>query len=79
MKIQVLGIGCARCQELEERVRDTLAEMNVAADIEHVKDLKTFAAMGVLMTPGLVIDGKVVAQGRIPSKDELKRLLSPGA
>lgn len=78
MKIQVLGIGCARCQELEERVRATLAEMNLAADIEHIKDLKTFAAMGVLMTPGLVVDGKVVAQGRLPSKDELKRFLSPG-
>jgi small redox-active disulfide protein 2 len=74
MKIQVLGIGCARCQELEKRVRDTLAELNLAAEVEHVKDLKLFAAMGVLMTPGLVIDGKVVAQGKVLSKDELKRL-----
>ncbi|MEO0086134.1 MAG: thioredoxin family protein [candidate division WOR-3 bacterium] len=78
MKVQVLGIGCARCQELEKRVRDTLAEMNIAADIEHVKDLKLFASMGVFMTPGLVIDGEVVSQGKVPSRDELKKLLGAG-
>lgn len=76
MKIQILGIGCARCQELEKRVRDTLAEMNIAADIEHVKDLKLFASMGVFMTPGLVVDGKVVSQGKVPSKDELRKLFT---
>ena len=75
MKVQILGIGCARCQELEKRVRDTLAEMNVAADVEHVKDLKLFSSMGVFMTPGLVVDGKVASQGKVPSKDELKKLL----
>jgi len=74
MKVQVLGIGCARCQELEKRVRDTLTEMNVAAEVEHVKDLKLFVSMGVFMTPGLVVDGKVVSQGKVQSKDELKKL-----
>jgi small redox-active disulfide protein 2 len=76
MKVQILGIGCARCQELEKRVRDALAEMNVAADVEHVKDIKLFASMGVFMTPGLLVDGKVASQGKVPSKDELKKLLS---
>jgi small redox-active disulfide protein 2 len=75
MKVQVLGIGCARCQELEKRVRDTLAELSIAADIEHITDLKRFASFGVFMTPGLVIDGKVASQGKVPSNDELKRLL----
>ncbi len=75
MKVQVIGIGCARCQELEKRVVDTLAEMNAAADVEHVRDLKLFAAMGVFMTPGLVVDGKVVSQGKVPSKEELRKLL----
>ncbi len=78
MKVQILGIGCARCQELEKRVIDVLAEMNIAADIEHITELKKFAAMGVFMTPGLVIDGKVVAQGKVPSKDELKKLFAGG-
>jgi small redox-active disulfide protein 2 len=75
VKVQVVGIGCARCNELEKRVRDTLAEMNVAADIEHVTELRQFAAMGIFMTPGLAVDGKVVSQGKVPSKDELKKLL----
>ena len=78
MEVQILGVGCTRCQELEKRVRDTLAEMNLAADIEHVTDLKRFASMGVFMTPGLVVDGKVVSQGKAPSKDELKKLLGGG-
>ena len=51
MKVQIIGIGCARCNELEKRVVDTLAEMNVAAEIDHVKDLKLFASLGIFMTP----------------------------
>jgi len=78
MNIQILGTGCSRCQELEKRVIDVLAELNIAANVEHVTELKKFAAMGIFMTPGLVIDGKVIAQGKIPSKDELKKLLSGG-
>ena len=75
MKVQIIGIGCARCNELEKRVMDVLAELSVAADIEHVKDLKLFVSLGVFSTPGLVVDGKVISQGRIPSKDELKKTL----
>ena len=75
MKVQVLGIGCARCNELERSVRNALAELDIAADVEHVTDLKRFASMGVLMTPGLVIDGKVVSQGKVPGGDELSVLL----
>jgi small redox-active disulfide protein 2 len=79
MDIKVLGMGCARCNELEKRVRDTLSELGIAANVEHVTDLKTLSAMGVLMTPGLVIDGKVVSQGKLLSKDELKKWLAPKA
>ncbi len=75
MDIKIIGIGCPRCQELEKRVIDVLAELNIAAGVEHVTELKEFAAMGVFMTPGLVVDGKVVSQGKIPSKDELKKTL----
>ncbi len=76
MKVQILGVGCARCQELERRVRDVLSELNIPAEIEHLKDIQRFAAMGVFMTPGLVIDGRVVSQGRVLSKEELKKLFS---
>jgi small redox-active disulfide protein 2 len=78
MDIKILGTGCARCTELEKRVKDALAELNIAANVEHITDLKRFASMGIFMTPGLVIDGKVVAQGKVPSKDELKKLLGGG-
>ncbi len=79
MTVKILGIGCARCNDLEKHVRNALAELGIAADVEHVKDMKQIAAMGVLMTPGLAIDGKVVSQGKIPSKDELKKWLAPKA
>ena len=78
MDIKVLGSGCARCNELEKRVKDVLAELGIAANVEHVTDLKVIAGMGVFMTPSLVIDGKVSSQGKIPSKDELKKLLGGG-
>jgi len=74
----VLGSGCARCNELEKRVKDVLGELGIAANVEHVTDLKEIASMGVFMTPSLVIDGKVSSQGKVPSKDELKRLLGGG-
>ncbi len=76
MKIQIIGVGCPRCQELEKRVIDTLAELGIAANVEKLTDIKKFAAMGVFMTPGLIIDGKVVSQGKIPSKDELKKIIT---
>jgi small redox-active disulfide protein 2 len=76
--VKILGIGCARCQELEKRVIDVLAELNIAAALEHVRDLKLFASLGVFMTPGLVVDGRVVSQGKLPSKEELKKMLGGG-
>jgi small redox-active disulfide protein 2 len=75
MKIQILGIGCARCNELEQKVRNALAELDIAADVEHVTELKKFASMGVFMTPGLLIDGRVVSQGRVPGVAQLKAWL----
>jgi small redox-active disulfide protein 2 len=78
MEISVLGMGCARCNDLEKRVKDALSELGIAADVKHVTDLKEIAAMGVLMTPGLAVDGQVVSQGKLPSKDELKKLLGAG-
>ncbi len=78
MDIKIVGIGCPRCIELEKHVIDALAELNIAAGVEHVTELKKFAALGIFMTPGLVVDGKVISQGKIPSNDELKKLLGGG-
>jgi len=72
MEIRILGTGCPRCEELEKRTVNALAEIGVAADVRKVKDLKAIASFGVLSTPGLVINGKVRSSGRLPSLEEIK-------
>ncbi len=75
MKIQIVGPGCPRCNDTEKNVFDACAELNLAADIEHVRDAREFAALGVWTTPAVVLGGKVVVSGRVPTVAELKRLL----
>ena len=75
MKIEVLGTGCAKCNLLEQTARAAADKLGVPYDIEHVKEIREFAKYGVVFTPALVVDGKVVAAGRVPSEAELVRLL----
>lgn len=72
MEIKILGPGCPRCHEVEKRTINALAELNVAADVEKVTDIKKIMAYGILSTPGLVINGKVKSSGRIPRPEEIK-------
>lgn len=76
MKIEILGPGCARCRATEENVRKALAELHLEADVAHVTDVREFAKRGVMLTPGLVVDGKVVSTGRIPETSEIKTWLA---
>ncbi len=76
MKIQVVGPGCYRCHATERNVINACAELDLAADISHVNDPRQFAALGVRMTPAVVVDGKVLVSGKVPTVEELKRLLS---
>ncbi len=73
MEIKILGMGCPRCDEVMRRTMNALADLNVAADVQKVKDLKEISSYGVLSTPGLVIDHTVKSQGRIPSVVEIKK------
>ncbi|GAH90193.1 unnamed protein product [marine sediment metagenome] len=73
MKIRILGPGCPRCREVEKRTINVLAEMNVAADVQKVTDIKEIMGYNILATPGLVINDKVKCSGRIPSKEEIKK------
>jgi len=75
MEIKVLGTGCPNCKALEKSVINTLAELNIDANVEKVEDIVKIMSYGIMRTPGLVIDGKVVLSGRIPSSNELKELL----
>ena len=65
--IEVLGSGCANCQKLEANAREAVAQLGIAAEVRHVTDYAEIAARGVLSTPGLVIDGRVVSAGKIPT------------
>ena len=69
--VEVLGPGCANCRRVEANAREALAIAGVEAEIRHVTDYRDIAARGVLSTPGLVIDGRVVSAGRIPSAADI--------
>ena len=73
--IKVLGSGCAKCNALEQAVREALAELGMEAAIDHVTDFTQIAAYGVMTTPALVVDGKVVSYGKFLKKDEAKALI----
>ena len=75
MDIKVLGMGCARCRDLEQRVRKALAETGLAADVEKVDDIQKIMTFRVMATPGLVINGTVKSAGRLPSVEDIKNWL----
>lgn len=76
MKIEVLGAGCKKCHDLADQTQAVVAELGLDAELEHVSDMRRISRYGVLVTPALVIDGKVKCVGRIPSTDELKSWLT---
>jgi small redox-active disulfide protein 2 len=70
-KIEVLGPGCANCKQLEANAREAAMLAGVQAEIVKVTDYRAIAGYGVMHTPGLVIDGKLVSSGRIPSAGDI--------
>ncbi len=75
LQIQILGTGCARCRMLTANAEKTVQELGLQTEIEKVTDLKDIMKFQILMTPGLVIDGKIKAAGRIPSPEQIKQML----
>ena len=75
-KIQVLGPGCARCKKLAEHTEQAAKELGIDCEIEKVTDITQIMNFGVVMTPGLVVDGVVKTSGKVPSVEEVKKLLS---
>ena len=73
--IQILGSGCAKCNALEAATRAALVELGMDVEIHHVTDFAQIAAYGVMTTPALVVDGKVVSYGKVLSKEEAKKLI----
>ena len=76
MIIKVLGPGCANCKNLERVTREALDDLGLDATIEKVADYGQIAGYGVMSTPGLVIDEKVVVSGRVPTRDQVKELIA---
>jgi len=75
MDIKVLGTGCAKCRAVEKEVKQVLAELGIEAEVEEVKDMAKIMQYKVMMTPGLVIDGKVVSSGHVPSKNDVRKMI----
>jgi len=71
LTIKVLGPGCANCRKLEEIARQAVKSLNVRADIVEVTDMREIIDHDVLKTPGLVINGKLVSSGRIPTAEQI--------
>jgi small redox-active disulfide protein 2 len=76
MEIKILGTGCAKCHQLEQTVKEVINEMAIEADMGYVKDIKKIMEYPILTTPGLVIDGKVVCSGRLPTKAEVTSFIT---
>ncbi len=74
-KIEILGMGWAKCNQLAERAKEAVKELGLEADVVKVQDIKTITNYGVLITPALVVDGVVKVAGKVPKLEEIKGLI----
>ncbi|MEW6173967.1 MAG: thioredoxin family protein [Bacillota bacterium] len=75
-EVKILGPGCPKCKTLEEEVRRVVAELNLQAEVKKVTELGEILKYGVMLTPSLVVDGRVKVSGRVPAREEIKRMLT---
>ena len=75
-KIIVLGPGCPRCETLAKLTQQAADQVGIEYEFEKVTDIQEFIKYGMMMTPGLVIDGELKVQGKVPSLDEIKNMLA---
>lgn len=76
MIIHVLGTGCSKCKQLEKNTNEAVVQAGIDATIIKVEDIMEIMSFKVMTTPALVIDGNVVVKGRVPSSEEIKKLLT---
>lgn len=74
--IQVLGPGCAKCEKLKKNAEQAVQQAGVEAMVEKISDINVITGFGVMMTPALVVDGQVKVAGRVPTVEELKKLIA---
>jgi small redox-active disulfide protein 2 len=75
-KIQILGTGCPKCKKLAENAEAAAKQLEIEFEIEKVSDINEMMKFGVMMTPALVVDGEVKAVGKVPSPDEIVKMLA---
>jgi small redox-active disulfide protein 2 len=75
MKIQILGTGCPKCKKLAENAETAAKELGVDYELEKVTDINKILSFGIMITPGLAIDGKVKSSGKLCSVNEIKEML----
>lgn len=75
LEVKILGVGCARCDWMKQEVINALAELNLAADVEHITDIKEIVRYNIIGSPALIINGETRCVGSVPSKDQIKRWL----
>ncbi len=75
-KLIVLGPGCPRCETLAKLTERAADQLGIAYDLEKLTDITQFSKFGLMMTPGLVVDGELKVHGKVPSIDELKAILA---
>ena len=75
MKIKILGTGCSKCKTLYENVKKAVEDIGMEAEITKVEDIPSIMKYGVMSTPALVVDGKVLFSGKVATSGEIKRLL----
>jgi small redox-active disulfide protein 2 len=76
VKVEILGVGCAKCHKLEETVRELVKKHGIDAEVVKVEDIKIFGQYGVFMTPALVVDGEVKVAGKVPKEADILKWLS---
>jgi len=79
MDIKILGPGCHKCHELDKRTREVVQELSLDASVEYIQDINKIIEYGILTTPGLVVNGKMVCSGHVPTKGEITRFLTATA
>jgi small redox-active disulfide protein 2 len=76
LEIKVFGVeGCSRCSKFADEIMAVLAELDISADLEHVRDITRFAELGPVAPPVLMINGKMISSGRVPRREEIAKIL----
>jgi len=75
-KLQILGTGCPKCKKLAEMTDAAAKQLGIAYELVKVTDINEITAFGVMMTPALAVDGTIKVVGKVPSVDEIKKLIA---